>query len=716
MDEGKHLVYGNSPSKSDNPAIIAVLVFLIVFVTLLAYFPGLYGPWLLDDFPQLGPLLDFPIDHLGTYLDNFLLSNSGPLGRPVSMFTFALNAYTYGNDTWWWKYTNLLIHVLTGLFVLLFSARLFRTSRLSIARPWLYACFISGAWLLHPLNVSTVLYTVQRMTELSALFVFCGLLFYVSGRQRQIENRRGGAPLLGIAFLVCLPLAALSKENGLLFPLFCALIEALIFRFAGPPITTRVIKLLYGLFFAAMAIATIYLLANFDDIVLKGYHNRDYSFSERLLTQPRVLAEYILQIVVPIQQNMGFYHDDIVLSSGLLSPPATSISLVFLAVLFFCAYGLRNHAPLLSLGIVFFFVGHLIESSVFALEMMFEHRNYLPSLGILIAVAELVRQFLVNAKLVTTIAGICVLGLALLTWQRAATWSNPELMYDYMLRVHPESDTLRIMYANIHSESRSFDSAKEHISRIEDMAHHLHLLYLKCLESGRIENREFVEVITKLNGTTNAYTASTAVSIANLGLDKQCAFDSHAFLDVIDHLLRQPIRSFRVKQKLLMYKAHLLRESNQTKRALTVLQSVYELEPSNPTALYLASTWLLDDGRIEEAYDKFLTARDATTQSRRRYGHLSKPLYLALARAQLQNNSPDEALTLYQYAASEFNDWALPLIKKAELEMGLMRVDDARNTLRKLHTTLSPAQLASHQYLIKRLERRIAKGSIEHMQ
>ena len=150
------------------------------------YMPGLQGPMLHDDFPQLSGLLRAQSADWRELSDAYLMSDSGALGRPVSMASFIASAILHGGELRYWKATNLLIHTLTGIVVFFLARVLLRASPSSI-RPgqagWL-ALLVAGLWLLHALHVSTVLYTVQRMAQLSTLFVLTGLLLYSTGRLR----------------------------------------------------------------------------------------------------------------------------------------------------------------------------------------------------------------------------------------------------------------------------------------------------------------------------------------------------------------------------------------------------------------------------------------------------------------------------------------------------------------------------------------------------
>ncbi|HEX9851881.1 MAG TPA: hypothetical protein VGA68_02665, partial [Woeseiaceae bacterium] len=358
--------------------------------TFAAYLPGLGGPLILDDLPQLSSLIAQSAEDPEMLFGNYVISTSGPLGRPVSMATFIGDAVTHGPDTWWWKYNSLMLHLINGLLLFWFIALLTRASQsINSVNPWLVSLVVSSVWLLHPLNVSTVLYTVQRMTLLSTTFVFAGMLCYVAGRLRQQQLRSSGWVLIAVAFFGCVPLAAFSKESGLLLVLFIMLVEFFVLGFRGPDSVARKIKLLHGTLLGIFVVGVLVLLANLD-FVLDGYSFREFSPFERILTQFRVLCVYLSQLLLPLPGKLGFFHDDFSASSGLFEPFSTVLSVLLVLGLIVGAFWARKRMPLTAFGILYFFASHALESTIVGLELMFEHRNYTGSFGIFLALVPLV--------------------------------------------------------------------------------------------------------------------------------------------------------------------------------------------------------------------------------------------------------------------------------------------------------------------------------------
>jgi tetratricopeptide (TPR) repeat protein len=174
---------------------------------------------------------------------------------------------------------------------------------------------------------------------------------------------------------------------------------------------------------------------------------------ERVLTEARVLIFYLKLIVAPSITELGLYHDDIPLSRGLLDPPSTLFSILGLAALLVTAMTLLKARPLASLGILWFFAGHALESTIFQLDIAYEHRNYLADMGIILALCSLAAQQNVTrlAHIARIAIPICFLLLfAHTTWLRAGQWSDNVNHAVYEARHHPES------YRAVYSAARIY--------------------------------------------------------------------------------------------------------------------------------------------------------------------------------------------------------------------------------------------------------------------
>ncbi|MGB8635253.1 MAG: hypothetical protein WCD36_08175, partial [Rhodanobacteraceae bacterium] len=251
----------------------------------------------------------------------------------------------------------------------------------------LAAALAAGLWLLHPLFVSTTLYIVQREAMLPATFVLLGLLAWLHGRQRLLTGHR----LSGLAWLIsglgaCTLLAVLSKGNGILLPALALVLEYTVMREPpargenprGERMYRRAMLLLAWL---PAALIALYILHAGWSGMLHGISSiRPWTLGQRLLTEPRILLDYLSLLWMPRPFTPGLFNDFIQVSTSPWQPVTTLPAL--LAVLGLIAGAVLGHRrwPALAAAGLFYFVGQSIESSTIALELYYEHRNYLPAL------------------------------------------------------------------------------------------------------------------------------------------------------------------------------------------------------------------------------------------------------------------------------------------------------------------------------------------------
>ena len=439
--------------------LLAASVIFMLAATAIAYWPGLHGPFLFDDNPNITGNQGIQIASLAPHelLRAAFSSHSGLLYRPISMLSFAFNFYFFGEGSFSFKLANLIIHLINALLILCLTRRLLLACRRRYQFDWKdininwASMLIAAAWALHPLNLTTVLFIVQRMTSLSALFTLAGMLAYVVGRERMLAGKTGWplvwllTPFLGIVGVLC-------KEDAALLPLYLLVIEWLLFGFrTGKQTIAKNVLAFYvcGLVLPGV-LGLTYLIAH-PQFFLANYAYRDFTLPQRVLTEFRVVWLYIQWTFFPDIRHLALYHDDFGISTGLLRPLTTLGSLLALIVLIALAWWQRRRRPLLSLGILFFFAGQAMESTILPLEIAFEHRNYLPDYGLLLAAFSLL--LLPNAggsrqarlSLRWAIAVIAIPVLFSVTWLRASEWRSFLYFGYYEAQHHPGSE--RALYA-----------------------------------------------------------------------------------------------------------------------------------------------------------------------------------------------------------------------------------------------------------------------------
>lgn len=362
--------------------------------------------------------------------------------RPLSMLSFSLDFWRAGLDPSAFKLTNLLIHGLSTLVLVFFFCQLLRLSGWSARHSKEGALLMALFWALHPLQVSSVLYIVQRMQTLGTLFLFLAMWAYLHMRSAQIEGKSGR--LYGISTLLFWVLAFAAKEDSVLLPVYTLILEVILLQFrADNSVLVERWRRLYAiLFLLSLLVYFFYVVPHYWH--WQNYPGRDFSTPERLLTQGRVLIMYLAQVFLPFSNLMHFFYDDLEVSRGLFQPIDTLPALVGIFVLLGWGWHWRRARPLFSIGILFFFAGHLITSNVIGLELAFEHRNHFPLVGLVLASGDLLSLFFQRFKIGdywrVFFVGTLLVSLAWVTAGRAHIWGDNLRLAQSLLYSAPDSE------------------------------------------------------------------------------------------------------------------------------------------------------------------------------------------------------------------------------------------------------------------------------------
>ena len=426
-------------------------IFLLVF---LVYWPGLNGPYVLDDEENITLNEAVAIKEISLdSITNVLVSNqSGLFKRPLASLSFALNHYFSDGfeNVLPLKMTNIAIHLANGLLLYYLSLLILRSpivaNKLSAQERIYIAAFAALLWVLHPLQLTSVLYVVQRMTSLSALFVILGLIVFLHGRQSLEDSRKTGFATMFFGVMGGTLLGCGAKENAVLLPLFALVMELTLYRHDGLAASTiKQLRYFYLLTIAVPLAALLLYVSIFPEFILNAYSVRSFTPYERILTETRVLWFYLSLLLIPSINRMGLFHDDIAISTGLLDPVTTFTSATGILILLAFSLFRRRQFPVMSFAILWFFVGHSLESSIFGLEIAYEHRNYLPSFGPVFAAACAIIVFTLriskqksNHALITLPIAIVMI-FAWSTWTWANTWKDANALAIHQTSNHPLS-------------------------------------------------------------------------------------------------------------------------------------------------------------------------------------------------------------------------------------------------------------------------------------
>jgi tetratricopeptide (TPR) repeat protein len=403
---------------------------LLLGLAWLCYRPGLSGGFLFDDLVNLNALgATGTVDDWPTFWRYVTSGSADPTGRPLALLSFLLDARDWPADPAPFLRTNLILHLLDGLLLFALLRKLAACLGDAGPRLELQALLGAGAWLLHPLLVSTTLYAVQREAMLPATFTLLGLLAYATGRMRYAHSAgRQGLALMVAGLVGGTVLAVASKANGALLPLLALALEATVFA-RLPRVeadASRRLRRWQAIVLVAPTALVLAYLASWLPALTQPPGVRSFTLGQRLLTEPRVLLDYLQLLAIPRSASTGLFNDSYVVSRDLLHPWTTLPALALVLALAWGAWRLRARAPAASAALLFFFAGHLLESTIVPLELYFEHRNYLPTLLLGWPLARGLLAWQRPGWLRGAVAIGVIALLAATTWQRASLWGQPD--------------------------------------------------------------------------------------------------------------------------------------------------------------------------------------------------------------------------------------------------------------------------------------------------
>ncbi len=425
-------------------ALLLVVIFLI-------YSNTFHASWHMDDYPNITykPQLHIkdlrPSTLIGTFYAQ--IGENKKLYRPLSCLTLAINWYFGKANVFGYHVINILIHFLTACFLFLTVFCVLGSPNLKErcnGNEYFIALLTSTLWAINPIQTQAVTYIVQRMASLSTMFYILSLFFYVKGRIAHPTLLKKA-----IFFICCLLsfiLALGSKENAAILPISLILVEICFFQDLGQPGTRKAFAWAFlGGTLLLVGIGTVFMHGN-PLAFLQAYEDRPFTFFQRLMTEPRVLLLYLTQIFYPVPPRLSIEHD-IAVSTSLFTPWTTLPCLLIVLALITMGLSQIKKRPILAFGILFYFLNHVIESSILGLELVFEHRNYLPSLFLFFPVATGVIWILdyYNEKkrlmyyVLISFFTLMLIGFGMGTYIRNMAWATERTLWEDAMAKAPKS-------------------------------------------------------------------------------------------------------------------------------------------------------------------------------------------------------------------------------------------------------------------------------------
>ncbi len=429
--------------KCENPGQYAFTFITLLILLLAVYSNSFYGDWHFDDYANIIENPNVQINSLSfsELKQSFIGIYQDRLLRPFSYASFALNYYVGGLNVFGFHLVNFFIHYLSSVFLFLF---IFNTLKLPLCKnqyeniAYPVALLATVLWSVHPVFVTSVSYIVQRMTSMAGLFYIMSMYFYLKGRMSKTKGKSIGffifCALAGLASL-------LTKENAVMLPFSILLFDLLLIQGARKENIKRFLKILIAPLLLFIIVGFLYT-GGFSN-AFSGYAGRDFTMYERLLTEPRVIIFYLSLLFYPIHSRLTLLYD-IDISHSLWQPWTTLPAIFLIIFAIAAAVYLCRKRPLFSFCILFFFLNHILEGTVLPLELIFEHRNYLPAMFLFIPVAQLFVYVLdyFSYKRILQFAVVCgaiiiIVGLGDVTFRRNAIFSDEFLLWSDNIEKYP---------------------------------------------------------------------------------------------------------------------------------------------------------------------------------------------------------------------------------------------------------------------------------------
>ncbi|MBI4844705.1 MAG: tetratricopeptide repeat protein [Nitrospirae bacterium] len=444
----------------------AAAVILIPSIAFLLYSNILHAPFIFDDVS----FTENPAVHISSLSGLFDILTAGGIDRRVGLAAFALNFYFGELDPFGYHLFNIIVHILN-------AAALFYLARLTLSLPSVPQKYRDASdriafagsllWLAHPVNIMAVTYTVQRLTSLSALFFLLSLISYILARQGCGMKR----VIYALISVACGIMAFGTKQNTAVLPLVMLLYEFYFFREEHAEKSGKRILLSSSLAAAVfIALAFVYLGHDFLAKIEKGYIERGWTPYQRLISECRVLVLYLTLFIYPNSSRLNVDYD-LSLSTGLLSPSSTLVSLLFLGGLVFLSLRAAKRAPLFSLCILWFFLNLAVESTIYPLDLVFEHRLYLPLMGLVMLTAGYILALEDSFK---RKAGIIILSLSIIlfsfwTYERNGVWKSRISLWEDNLKKSPGKARVHGNLGKAYLDNKEYEKARAEFEKVIDI-------------------------------------------------------------------------------------------------------------------------------------------------------------------------------------------------------------------------------------------------------
>lgn len=479
--------------------ILGCFFWVVLLFTYWLYSHSLTASLQFDDQANLNGLST--IHNFSTAIDFIFEGIAGPLGRPIALSTFTIQYYAWPDHPEIFLKWNILIHLINGSLVTWLALSLSKIQQPLQTTRTMVAVITGSTFLLLPLLVSSSLFIIQRMTILSATFVFSGLIFYTKVRIKSLSNPDKHLLKLGLITVLFTTLAAFTKENGALLPIYILIIEITFFSsktYSCNHIHWKIWKAIF-LFIPLIAILVFVVKrAHYSEttILIRGFTS-----AERIAAQGYILWQYLLNAFITSPSKLGPFHDTVWnFNRETLLTGWFLYSVILIIVI--CAIYYRKRNKLLSFAILWYFAGHILESSTLSLEFYFEHRNYTPMIGPIFSLVAYLFSIKKQKNIIKASIVAYLIIISTITYQTTTLWGQKLIAAKMWSIENPDSTRATLHLAKQLEESRFPREALKVLRRFNNkhdfsLGLQIHELILSCALNPTLDHAEHLIKIQK---------------------------------------------------------------------------------------------------------------------------------------------------------------------------------------------------------------------------